>query len=149
MLKKRLLIISLVTIMLITAFHFMSVKYNWYWTYRWLDIPVHIVAGFWVSITTLFISIKIRHIDSILGFKYKALFAMLTSVLIVAILWETFELIFKITSFHDMGYWQDSLSDIFNSFFGGVVAFLYFTKNKKAKSPIIEIAHGNNFVVIL
>jgi hypothetical protein len=149
MLKKQLLIISLLTIISITAFHFFSIKNSWYWTYRWLDIPVHIVAGFWVAITTLWVSLNMRHIDSIVGYKNRALFAMLASVLIVAVLWEIFELIFKITSLHDTGYWQDSLSDIFNGFAGGVIAFLYFTRNRKAKSPVAEIAHGNNFVVIL
>lgn len=147
--KKQLLIISFFTIILITIFHFFSIKYNWYWTYRWLDIPVHIVAGFWVSITTLWVSLRTRHIDSIIGYRSKALFVMLISVLAVAILWELFELIFKLTSFYDKGYWQDSLGDILNGFAGGIMAFLYFTRNRRAKSDIVEIEHRDNFIVIL
>mgnify|MGYP001607474120 FL=1 len=114
-----------------------------------MDIPVHIVAGFWVSITTLWVSLRTRHIDSIIGYRSKALFVMLISVLAVAILWELFELIFKLTSFYDKGYWQDSLGDILNGFAGGIMAFLYFTRNRRAKSDIVEIEHRDNFIVIL
>src|SRR3989344_7192631 len=107
MLNKKLLIISLLTILLIAIFHFFSLRYSWYWTYRWLDIPVHIIGGFWVSLTVLWISLKIKHIDNIFGYKKKALLVMLGSVLILGIFWEIFELIFKITSINNAGYFQD------------------------------------------
>ena len=149
MLKKKLLLISIITIILIGIFHFLALKYSWYWSFRWIDIPMHIIGGFWVSITVLWVSLKIGHIESINGYKKKALLVILGSVLIVAIFWELFELIFKITSLHDIGYWKDSLCDILNTFIGGVVGFLYFTKNKKAKRPaIIDRKVRNNFAVI-
>ena len=131
MLKNKLLLISVLTILFIAIFHYFSLKYSWYWTYRWLDIPVHIVGGFWVSLSALWVSLHVSHIDSIYGYKKKALFVMLSSVLIVAILWELFELIFNVTSLQSVGYWQDSLSDIINGFVGGIISFLYFIKNKK------------------
>ena len=149
MLNKKLLIISLLTILLIAIFHFFSLRYSWYWTYRWLDIPVHIIGGFWVSLTVLWISLKIKHIDNIFGYKKKALLVMLGSVLILGIFWEIFELIFKITSMSNAGYFQDSLSDILSGFFGGIIAFLYFTKNKKVESSVIQKDLTHNFVVIL
>jgi len=143
MLKKKLLLISILTILFIAIFHYFALKNSWYWTFRWLDIPVHIVGGFWVSLTVLWICLKIKHIDSINGYKKKALIAMLSSVLIVAIFWEIFELISGVTSLHSIGYWQDSLSDISNSFVGGIIAFLYFIKNKKAKKILIEKTDNN------
>ena len=149
MLKKKLLFISFITALFIMVFHYLSLKYSWYWTFKWLDIPIHIVGGFWVSLTALWVSLKIRHIDNINGYKKKALLVMLVSVLVVAIFWEIFELIFKITSLHSINYWQDSLGDISNSFIGGVIAFLYFIKNKKAKSLVIGKDFKNNFAVTL
>ena len=149
MLQKRLLAISLITILFILVFHYLALSYSWYWTFRWLDIPVHIIGGFWVSLTALWISLKIRHIDGIYGYKRKALLVMLASVLIVAIFWEIFELIIKETSLYNTGYWRDSLSDVFNSFVGGMMAFLYFIKNKKAKCPLINKNLNSNFVVVL
>ena len=148
MLQKKLLFIAFVTILLIGIFHYFAIKYSWYWTYRWIDIPVHLVGGFWVSLTALWVALRVKHIDSILGYKKKALLVMLASVLIVAILWEIFELVFKITSLHSVGYWQDSLSDIFNSFVGGVVAFLYFIKNKKVKCPLVVTDFRYDFFVV-
>lgn len=138
MLKKKLLIISLLTISFIFIFHYFSLKYSWYWTYRWLDIPVHILGGFWAALTALWISLKINHIESIFGYKKKALFVMLISVLIIAIFWEIFEVVFKVTFLNSKGYWPDTLSDISNSFVGGVIAFLYFIKNKPAKETLLQ-----------
>ncbi len=149
MLKKKLLSISLITILFILAFHYLSLKYSWYWTYRWLDIPVHIVSGFWVSLTALWISLKIRHIDSIFGYKKKSLFVMLISILVIAIFWEIFELIFKITSMNSTGYWSDSLTDILNGFIGGLIAFWYFTKNKKSECLVTDKFLLHDFVVTL
>src|ERR1035437_330704 len=93
---RKLLLISLFTILFIAVFHYFAIKYSWYWKYRWIDIPVHLVGGFWVSLTALWICLKIKHIDNIFGYKKKALIVMLSSVLIVGIFWELFELIFHI-----------------------------------------------------
>jgi len=98
---------------------------------------VHIIGGFWVSITTLWVALRIKHIDSIFGYKKKALFLMLITVLTIALLWEIFELFFSITSLNSVGYWGDSLGDVANSFVGGIIAFLYFIRNKKAKNCLI------------
>lgn len=149
MLKNKLLFTSLLTVLLIAVFHFLSVKYYWYWTYRWIDIPVHIVGGFWVSLTALWVALKVGHIDSIYGYKKRALVLMLISVLIVAILWEVFELMFKITYLNDIGYWSDSLGDGFNGLIGGSVAFLYFTKNKKTGCLIEDKRLRKDFVIVL
>lgn len=138
MLKNKLLLISLLTIILIATFHYFSIKYSWYWTYRWFDIPVHIVGGFWVSLSALWISLHISHIDSIFAYKRKALIVMLSSVLVVAILWEIFELIFHVTSINTDIYWQDTFGDISNGFVGGIISFIYFIKNKSNKDVNIQ-----------
>lgn len=137
MLKNKLLLISFLTILFIAVFHYLSIKYSWYWTFRWLDIPVHILGGFWVSLTTIWVCLKAKHIESIYDYKKKVLFLMLVSVLSIAIFWEVFELVFGVTSLEKYGYWQDSLSDISNGFVGGIISFIYFTKNKPMKDPTV------------
>ena len=149
MLQKKLLLISIVTFLFIVIFHFFALKHNWYWSIRWIDIPAHIVGGFWVSITALLVSLKIRHINKINGYRKKAIMVMLCSVLIVAVFWEIFELIFKITSLHNVGYWKDTLDDIFNTFVGGAIGLLYFIKKKKAENLIANKNITHDFVVIL
>jgi len=148
MLKNKLLLISFLTILFIAVFHYLSIKYSWYWTYRWLDIPVHILGGFWVSLTTIWVSLKAKHVDSIYGYKKKVLFLMLISVLSIAIFWEVFELIFGVTSLSKYGYWQDSISDIINGFVGGIISFIYFTKNKPVKdSTVLDLNNSLSMVL--
>ena len=149
MTNKKLFIISFLSIIFVMVFHFFALRNSWYWTYKLLDIPVHIVGGFGIALMALWISLKIRHIDNILGYKKKALLVMLVTVLIFAVCWEIYELIFKITSLHNIGYWKDSLSDVFDGLVGGIIAFLYFTKNKKTKCLVVDIKHANNFIVAL
>lgn len=143
MAKNRLLLISLITILFIAVFHFFALKSGWYWVYRWLDIPVHILGGFWVSLTALWLSLKIKHIEKISDYRKKAFLVMLASVLIVGILWEVFEIVFKITSSDTNIYWSDTIGDIMNGFVGGVISYFYFTQNKKCNLPIekIKIQH--------
>ena len=149
MLQKKLLLISVATFLFIAFFHFFALKYNWYWTVRWIDIPAHLVGGFWVSVTALLVALKIRHIDKINDYRKKAVLVMLCSVLFVAIFWEIFELIFKFTSLHNAGYWKDTLSDVFNTFVGGVIGLLYFIKNKKTENLMANKNIAHDFVVIL
>lgn len=148
MLKNKLLLISLITILLISVFHYFSLKYSWYWTYRWLDIPMHIVGGFWVALSALWVSLHINHIDNINGYKRKSFFVMLGTVLVVAILWEIFELLFHVTSLISTGYWSDTLSDISNGVVGGIISFLYFIKNKSNKDVIIPDSNSSLSMII-
>ncbi len=147
--NKKLFIISFLIIIFIVVLHYFSLKNSWYWNYRWLDIPVHIIAGFGVSLMALWLSLKIRHIDNIYGYKKKALLVMLITVFILAIFWEIYELVIKFTSLNNISYWKDASLDIFNSLVGGVIAFLYFIRNKKAKCLVADIKHPKNFAVTL
>ena len=108
---------------------------------------MHILGGFWVSLTALWFALKINHIDSIYGYKRKAVFVMLVSVLVIAILWEFFEVVFRVTSLHSVGYWADTSSDISNSFVGGIFASLYFIKNKSANNT--SVVPDEHFSMIL
>ena len=147
--KKRILFISFVTVIFIAIYQHYALKYSWFWTYKWSDIPIHIAGGFWVALTTLWICLKVKHIDNIYGYKKKSIFAMLISVLIIAILWEIFELIFRITSLADAGYWRDNLLDILNSFIGGVIALVYFLKNKKTTSHVVDLNIKSSLGIVI
>lgn len=147
--EKKLLLTSLFTIVLILVFHYLSLKYSWYWTYRWLDIPVHIIGGFWISLMALWVCLKIKHIDSILDYRKRAFIVMLFSVLVVATLWEIFELLFSVTSIDLVGYWFDSIGDIVSGLFGGLVAFLFFIKNRKTENVVLQKTFTKDFIIIL
>ena len=147
--NKKLFIISFFCIIIVAIFHFFSLENSWYWTYKWIDIPVHIFAGLGIALMALWISLKVKHIDNILGYKRKALLIILLTVLLFAVCWEIYELIFKATSINYIGYWRDSISDVCGSLVGGIIAFMYFTKRKRANRSLSELKHLNNFVVNL
>ncbi|MFA5764269.1 MAG: hypothetical protein WCX27_00445 [Candidatus Paceibacterota bacterium] len=132
-LKRKLLLISFVTILLVAILHYYALKLSWYWAYRWSDIPIHILGGFWISLTALWASLEIGHIDRITGYKRKAMIVMLSCVILGGVVWEVFELVANITNVSFIGYWSDTLGDISSGFLGGLIAYSYFTKTKKGK----------------
>ena len=143
MLKKKLLRISIITVILLAIFQYLAMKFNLYWTSGWIDIPMHIIGGFWIAITALWMSLLVNHIDAINGYRKKSFIVMILAVIAVAILWELFELIFKITSISQPNYFLDTLSDISNGIVGGLFAFFYFIASKKSKNYRIVKSESN------
>ncbi|MDP3015044.1 MAG: hypothetical protein Q8N28_01380 [bacterium] len=41
-------------LILILSFHILTTINHWYWTYPWLDIPMHFLGGFWVAMVFLY-----------------------------------------------------------------------------------------------
>ncbi len=129
MLRKKLLLISLGTVLLLALFHIFALELSWYYIFRWSDVPVHILGGFWVTITTFWIFLKYRIADTSLDSRTSILI-MLISVLIIGVLWEIFELASGNTSLSVRNYWQDTFTDVASGFVGGVVANIYFSRIK-------------------
>jgi hypothetical protein len=136
--NKKILITSLSLIFLISFFHFLSISNSWYWTYRWLDIPVHIVGGFWVALTFLWVLLYVNFSDDIKKHKKKMFLLMMSSVLFTSIIWEVSELFLGITYVEASVYFEDTITDIFSGMFGGYIAFLFFIKNKNSKKAKID-----------
>ncbi len=131
--QKKLLFLSLITILLLATLHYFGLKLHWYYYYQWLDIVAHILGGLWITSTAFWIFLKLKHFDTIKNYKLKSFLIMFFSVLIIGILWEYFEVKNGNVLIHMKGYWPDTLSDIFNGFVGGILAYLYFIKRKKCK----------------
>jgi hypothetical protein len=133
MVKKRLLLISLVTILIIFVLHYFAFKYSWYWNLRWFHIMMHLLGGFWITITAFWVSVRFNHIDTIVRYKERAFVIMVISVFIIGISWEAFELLSGMTSIHDFEYLNGFWDDLAGNFIGGIFGFFYFLKKKKCK----------------
>lgn len=78
------------------VFDAIAVHFSWYWTYQWLDIPVHIVAGLLVSLLMYYLvfanSWTARRLAVVPG-RQEIFSAMVFWVLVIAISWEIVEFI--------------------------------------------------------
>jgi len=131
MIKMRAFWESFFVLIILAILFFWGHHYHLFWKYKWFDIPVHFLGGVWAALTALWISCHFGYTNSIINYKLKTFLIVLFAVLIIGISWEVFEVIGKITFIHDVGYWPDTLSDVLNSFMGGIVAYYYFIKTKK------------------
>jgi len=129
MLRKKLLLISLGTVLILALFHIFALELSWYYIFRWSDIPVHILGGFWVTITSFWLFLKHRRADTTLNTR-TSISIVFISVLVIGVLWEIFELASGNTSISVRNYWPDTFTDVASGFIGGVVAGIYFSKLK-------------------
>lgn len=96
--------------------------YFLYWTYRWVDIPMHILGGVMAGFYSAFI-LRI--------FKCRERFLyILIGVLIVGVAWELLELYFKVDVL-SFKYWKDTAKDIVNDTIGGIIAIYIWRKIPK------------------
>lgn len=100
---------------MLAVFHYLSLELHLYWLYLWLDIPMHFLGGVTVALGYL----------TFLGFfpkladKHFTLVHTLVFVLLVAALWEIFELTIGIP-FEEGTYVDDTTLDIIMGVVGGV-----------------------------
>lgn len=123
--RKKILITR--TFWLILAIFLVNVaamKFYWYSTIWWFDIPMHFFGGFWLGLWVLWLYAYAWHPAKPVR-MYGALTAVVVGVLVLGGAWEIFEL--GIDNFitikpHNI---TDTVSDLFFDLAGGLSAFLY------------------------
>ena len=96
-------------------------KFHWYFSIWYFDMPMHIIGGFWIGLAFLwFFKIKELSFDTILK--------IILGFLIIAISWEIFEILVDKTITLNPFNTLDTLSDICFGFAGTLISFIYFTK---------------------
>lgn len=113
--RLTLFLSSLVTLSIV---HNVALKFYLYWTYLWLDIPIHVLGGVCValgiSVLPLFRVSVPMWIERMAG--------TLFVVLIVGILWEIFEFTSGISEFDDTFVFDTTL-DLFMDMLGGIIGY--------------------------
>lgn len=132
------LIISLLVVILI--FHAVAIINYWYWTFSWLDIPMHFFGGFWVAM--FFVWLYHSKISQLSNYLI-AFLITLSFVALIGIFWEFLEFFYDvfISSKGYSGYMQlsaaDTIADLFFDLAGGSVLLgIYFFKSKKFKNNV-------------
>lgn len=119
MTSRVLLILSALSASLVLVLHTIAMERTLYFTYRWFDIPMHFLGGLalgWFSTYFLarFFPERSRAFSLFLG-------ATLCSVLLLALVWEGFELIYGIAVSAE-NYLTDTMGDILIGLAGGTLA---------------------------
>ncbi len=97
--------------------HLLFIKFYIYWTLRWVDIPVHILAGIWVVLTLAWILGWLKPEIEIPFFR-----AIIWG-LIVGGLWEIGELTLGINLATAHGYVADTIKDLTDDVIGAACGF--------------------------
>lgn len=121
------LIIGLLVFISVT--HFLALYNYWYWTYQWLDIPMHFLGGFWTALVAVALIFNFQFPvskQSIPGF-FSFLIIILSFVALVGVLLEFVEFFYNV---QQSGV-ADTLADLFFDILGGL-AFVFLTFIKKS-----------------
>lgn len=132
--QRRIQLILLGIIALITALHYCGVIFDLYNTIFWFDTPMHLTGGIFVG--TLFVYIfRIR--NNLL--KTESVFAFIILgmgfTILIGVLWEFYEffadvVVIKRYALLDApgGIRFDTLKDLFNDIVGGAIAVSFFAR---------------------
>ena len=133
--KSRHLSIALAALILfIWLVNIFANEVHLYFLLWWFDIPMHMLGGFWVALTSMVIY---YHLGWIHRHDRSASFvaaAMLGATLVVGILWEVFEFsVEHLVKLNDNGVF-DTLKDLLDDMIGAVIASVIFIKKGYNKS---------------
>ncbi|OGI71124.1 hypothetical protein A3B84_02825 [Candidatus Nomurabacteria bacterium RIFCSPHIGHO2_02_FULL_35_13] len=119
---RKLLIRLVLFIFLIFLLNYLAMKFYWYSSIWYLDMPMHFLGGVWLGLAYIYVFLPTD--DSL-----KSIFKIFFAVLFVGIGWEVFEILIDIFITGDSFIFLDTSSDIFFDFAGGAFAILYFIRN--------------------
>lgn len=109
--RLRWLLIALALAVVLLGIHLVALQYYLYWYYRWLDTPMHILAGAMMGAATIGVLLKFRP------------YAYIAVIVIGALGWEAFEYHFGIST-GQPHYALDTFHDILNDFLGAIIMYL-------------------------
>ena len=118
--RKKLFAGMTALIVFIFVVNFLALKFYWYSSFWWSDIPMHFLGVAWVAMAVIWL-FDIRTLN------LKVIFKILAMVLVIGVLWEGYDLIndsIAKTPFNT----RDTLSDICLDLLGGLTVALYLFK---------------------
>lgn len=129
--SKKLLIRLLSLIFLIFLLNYLAMRFYWYSSIWYFDMPMHFLGGLWLGLALIWF-LKIKDIS------LKSIFYLILGVLLIGVLWEVFEIIIDRTITGNLFNTLDTISDIFFDLAGGTFAIFYFIKIMSIKKNIVQ-----------
>jgi len=114
-----------VFIWVITLLHFTAEQQYWYWTYRWVDIPMHFLGGVWVGLVALWLWYYSGLMRKREGAPTHPLAIALVGGMAFGVVWEAYELLLTFVGGITLpsNYVPDSLLDLVMDACGAVTAY--------------------------
>lgn len=119
--KKKLSIRIVLIIFIIFLLNTLAMKFHWYFTVWWFDMPMHLLGGFWIGLL-LFSIFRVKNINS------KNITKVILLFLVIAFGWELFEVSVDKIITKNIFNILDTSSDIFFGISGVLFSVLYFNK---------------------
>ena len=123
---KTLLIFFFSSLITVALAHLVAIHFYLYWTYRWIDNPIHALGGVTVALGVSilpFLGVTILE-------KFPPFWTTFLCVLFVGVVWEIFEITTGIMVF-EPGYVTDTVSDLLMDCIGGVIGYYVVQSVKK------------------
>ncbi|MES2416531.1 MAG: hypothetical protein V4504_02435 [Patescibacteria group bacterium] len=118
--KEKLLKRMALMVFFIFIVNFLAMKFYWYSSLWWFDMPMHFLGGFFLGMIGLYLLLP-------KDFSSAYVFKLFLFVLVVGAGWEVFEIIVNQISSNPF-YILDTISDIFFDVSGGLSAILYLCR---------------------
>ncbi len=116
--------------LVLAASHITALSFALYFTYSWLDIVMHLLGGFVVALGIGILPYIRIHLPPV----WNSLSGYLILVLLVGVLWESFELWAGIWRFIDPDFFLDTVLDLCMDICGGVLGYICTTTLQKIES---------------
>ncbi len=119
--RKKLLIRLASIVTFIFAINYVAMKFYWYFSIWYFDMPMHLLGGFWVGLASIYIF-------SLKEFNFKFILKVFICVLLIGFFWEIFEILVDKSITQDSFNILDTTSDMFFDLAGGGLSIIYFFK---------------------
>ncbi len=114
----------------------LAMFFFWYWTFRWLDMVMHALAGFWIGGAALWWYYFAKRNEGRIRKRtphYVVAFAVGAAVL-VGLLWEGFEIGLDMSTGRSAYDVVDTISDLLFDAAGGLAVGCYFVRARYHRS---------------
>ncbi len=124
MTRKKLSIRVGSLVLFIFLVNFLAMKFYWYSSIWWFDMPMHFMGGLWLGLVFVWFFWGQE-------FNYKLVLKIILGVLIVGISWEVFEVLLNNYTIRDPFSTLDTISDVCFDLAGSFFAILYSLKKTR------------------
>ena len=119
--KKKILVRITSLILFISILNFIILKFHWYFSIWWSDMPMHFFGGFWLGLVFIWF-LKPKNIN------FKNVAQIILATLFISLGWEIFEVLVNRVTVQDPFNTLDTISDICFDLSGAFISIFYFVK---------------------
>lgn len=127
--RKKLGVRVVSLILFIFVLNLIAMKFYWYFSIWWFDMPMHLLGGLWLGLVFIwFLRLK--------DLSFSTIVKIILGVLLIGIAWEVFEIIVNKTIIQNPFNTLDTISDVCFDLAGAFISILYFAKRIMIKQDI-------------